>query len=985
MKKIYKIFILAILVLLAFASCQIKEFQISDEHKKDIPTGVFLVEYSATSLTIGWDFVEGATSYTIQLTDLDKNPISETLCATATDRDYYEFTGLSSNRAYYARVRSNFPYSATSEWAYVEKAPGEPALLLAGVGFVPETQFQLVAATSSTLTYEWSFSGDEAVDAASKYNIELFTDADAKDLVVSWEADGTLSGGKGIFTPITAYPKARFTFSGLESSTTYYARVTNIGFGNIPTKILEGTTTATLDPVTTNFAQGAILVSQAFDKLIHGGDLVRCAAGYNAKANTKYRQTWAPATGVNPQDEGDQPVVGYTTEFGVWSGDVSNEYREAIGLSDWARGATGDNVSTRPGYLKIGGGGAGATIYTPPLNMIPEDKIANVTVSFKAASYYEGEKVFSGEIEVFALNGSAVNDRSVVSGGVIIDKVNVDVSESVGEFTTHTLTLTALTKGARIGFNSKNSGAGKTRFLLDEVQVVYESSKVLEKLATPTNLAFATATEAGELDLTWGAVNGAESYTISYWETGKEAGAIEVTSTTPSVKLTGLASFTQYSAKVKATAREAKDSDWSATVSATTIKARVPLTAPVVTVNSVGYSNVTLSWEPVEEATGYKVTAAGINENVNGTSFTATGLIQGTTYNFSVVALADVAQYNSEAGVAEVKTLWVKVVARTTSSIILEWEKAGDQTSYSVKIKDPNNGEEQTYSYNWSSAKGYDYGTPLRFVFSYTGTTWPEAFLKPNVDYELSVKSNADGSEWSTPIKSKVLGRKAPTGEVFYESFGKLMGGDAVNRAVGVKTRAKITTQEGLSTQFTDFSYANWDAGGGAMNPSSGTYGDPYRLMQLDNDGWESGSLVTGNGVHNAFNGAWRLGGDNVNRSYLQSPAISGLTTASKVKLTFKTAINVWSATATNPPAEVFATGWCRDAIEVMDIYIVHDNGTETMVAEAVAVGESGNEFAWKEHSYTIENLLPTDKIRFSTVPTRKSRYYIDDISIVKQ
>ena len=68
-----------------------------------------------------------------------------------------------------------------------------------------------------------------------------------------------------------------------------------------------------------------------------------------------------------------------------------------------------------------------------------------------------------------------------------------------------------------------------------------------------------------------------------------------------------------------------------------------------------------------------------------------------------------------------------------------------------------------------------------------------------------------------------------------------------------------------------------------------------------------------------------------------------------------------------------------------MDIYIVHDNGTETMVAEAVAVGESGNEFAWKEHSYTIENLLPTDKIRFSTVPTRKSRYYIDDISIVKQ
>ena len=44
----------------------------------------------------------------------------------------------------------------------------------------------------------------------------------------------------------------------------------------------------------------------------------------------------------------------------------------------------------------------------------------------------------------------------------------------------------------------------------------------------------------------------------------------------------------------------------------------------------------------------------------------------------------------------------------------------------------------------------------------------------------------------------------------------------------------------------------------------------------------------------------------------------------------------------------------------------------------------TGSELAWKSHSVAIEGLLPTDKLMFTSVGAKKSRYYIDEISVVK-
>lgn len=894
----------------SLTACKDDGVEISDAYKSKTPKNVKLLEYGNKSLTICWDFVRGATSYTVQLVDGDMNPVSEALCMTTADIDYHEFTDLPTDRIYYGRVRANYPYSATSDWVYVTEHD-KPAMLMASVGILDlDPQLKLHAASGSTLTFEWSYTDDKATDAARSYNVELFRDEACTDLYVSWLADGKLSSGKGIFTALAGYPVLRYTFSGLDPETTYYARITNLSFANIQTPVVAGTTTQAGPKAAANTPAkaGDIVLAQDFSAFIHGGDIVNSAAGYNAVSGTDFRKTWEKAEGVNPQADGDRPLCNWATEFHIHTGGTSAEYVEALGMKGW--GSSG-NTSTRPGYIKCGGGSGGIGIlYTPQLTALPAN--TTVKVSFSASAYAEGENVYGSDIVVEAVEGAEFGSNNVVSkkGTAFVSKT-VDISSAVGRFETYTVTLEGLTPASRIAFSSNpaQAGANKTRFLLDDIVVTCEGETHLEQLAAPANVKFDAEASQGKLD------------------------------------------------------------------------------APANLKAEPGFSTVALTWDAVSGATGYSVTVDnGTPQTVTDNAFTATGLTAGTSHDFSVVALAALAADNSDAATLQSKTLYVRIAAVTTSSIILEWEQAGDVSQYTVAIEEEGDPSRSArFTYDWSKASGYG-SIPLRFAFNYVGTEWASAALSPSASYRLRVKAGAADSDsaWSNDITGTVARRTAPAGEVFYEDFDRFMGGDAVMTAVGVKSAKKVTSEAGLSTMLTEFTYTDWSAGGGAMNAGSGTYGDPYRLMFFKDDGWETGALVTGNGVHNAFCGSFRLGGDNANQSYIQTPAMSGLTAAANVTVTFKTAVNVWTAASTTAPAVVFKAGWCRDQFESMELYVVHGDGTKVKVCDTIAVGDAGSELAWKSHSVAIEGLLPTDKLMFTSVGAKKSRYYIDEISVVK-
>ena len=977
----------------SLTACKDDGVEISDAYKSKTPKNVKLLEYGNKSLTICWDFVRGATSYTVQLVDGDMNPVSEALCMTTADIDYHEFTDLPTDRIYYGRVRANYPYSATSDWVYVTEHD-KPAMLMASVGILDlDPQLKLHAASGSTLTFEWSYTDDKATDAARSYNVELFRDEACTDLYVSWLADGKLSSGKGIFTALAGYPVVRYTFSGLDPETTYYARITNLSFADIQTPVVAGTTAQAGPKAAANTPAkaGDIVLAQDFSAFIHGGDIVNSAAGYNAVSGTDFRKTWEKAEGVNPQADGDRPLCNWATEFHIHTGGTSAEYVEALGMKGW--GSSG-NTSTRPGYIKCGGGSGGIGIlYTPQLTALPAN--TTVKVSFSASAYAEGENVYGSDIVVEAVEGAEFGSNNVVSkkGTAFVSKT-VDISSAVGRFETYTVTLEGLTPASRIAFSSNpaQAGANKTRFLLDDIVVTCEGETHLEQLAAPANVKFdAEAVQPDKLTLKWDAVSGAASYTVACWADGTDeskAALVEKIDGT-ACTLDKLTPETKYNAKVKAVAgRTATDSDWSAKVSATTAEAsQGKLDAPANLKAEPGFSTVALTWDAVSGATGYSVTVDnGTPQTVTDNAFTATGLTAGTSHDFSVVALAALAADNSDAATLQSKTLYVRIAAVTTSSIILEWEQAGDVSQYTVAIEEEGDPSRSArFTYDWSKASGYG-SIPLRFAFNYVGTEWASAALSPSASYRLRVKAGAADSDsaWSNDITGTVARRTAPAGEVFYEDFDRFMGGDAVMTAVGVKSAKKVTSEAGLSTMLTEFTYTDWSAGGGAMNAGSGTYGDPYRLMFFKDDGWETGALVTGNGVHNAFCGSFRLGGDNANQSYVQTPAMSGLTAAANVTVTFKTAVNVWTAASTTAPAVVFKAGWCRDQFESMELYVVHGDGTKVKVCDTIAVGDAGSELAWKSHSVAIEGLLPTDKLMFTSVGAKKSRYYIDEISVVK-
>ena len=165
-------------------SCQKDELYGQEEFLSHVPENVALEEFTETSFTISWDYVNGATSYTVQLVDMDENPTEGTIYTT-TNESAHAFSFSQDdidkgtvNTVWYARVRANFPRNNYSNWVYVTYDDSdERAVLITGLGkvrIIPE--LSVLKATSSSLTYEWSFTEDAASDAANSYELCLYSD-----------------------------------------------------------------------------------------------------------------------------------------------------------------------------------------------------------------------------------------------------------------------------------------------------------------------------------------------------------------------------------------------------------------------------------------------------------------------------------------------------------------------------------------------------------------------------------------------------------------------------------------------------------------------------------------------------------------------------------------------------------------------------------------------------------------------------------------
>jgi len=448
------------------------DVQISDKHRSDIPQGVQLLDHTSKTLTVAWDYIDGATSYVVQLlaTPDSENPLYSYVTHT---EDYYIFSNLEPRKSYYARVRANFANSATSDWSYVT-LNDQTAKIIPIYGMVDQSfeipYFKIIDSSSSTITAEWSFTGFDNPDSelGDTYAIYLYNDAEGKDLEISWEE---LSG---LFaTSTSASPKPlRFTFSGLTPDKNYYLKVVDKTTEQESPLRKTGTTPAIAAAVTNAQKSGDIALSQDFSKFVHGGDILFKAAGYTV-GSAAGRASWSRASGANPVDEQlGQAPCNLTTEFNVFDGgNVTPEYTKGAGMEGWGKQG---NTSTRPGYIKIGGSNALAALYTPELSNLAAT--SDLTVSFKAGVYNEGGIDYCDQILVQAVRGAEFNAKGAISNSDKVDVLAaelVNIQEAKEGFKSFSVDLKNIPKDARIVFSSDPAGVAgnKTRFLLDDVKV----------------------------------------------------------------------------------------------------------------------------------------------------------------------------------------------------------------------------------------------------------------------------------------------------------------------------------------------------------------------------------------------------------------------------------------------------------------------------------------------------------------------------------
>ena len=245
----------------------------------------------------------------------------------------------------------------------------------------------------------------------------------------------------------------------------------------------------------------------------------------------------------------------------------------------------------------------------------------------------------------------------------------------------------------------------------------------------------------GKITLTWDEVYGASKYAVYILENGSYVcKSNNVTGT--SYTFTGLKNGTKYSFRVKPCAYGA----WrtaSVTVSATPTS---PVPADISTTG--GNGKVTMTWGKVAGATKYAVymlengSYVCKSNAVAGTSYTFTGLVNGTKYSFRVKAYVDGAWQTASGTVYGTPVAPVPTNIRTTGDngkVTMTWSAVNGATKYAVYML-----ENGSYVCKSNAVAGTSY--------TFTGLTNGTKYSFRVKAYVNGAWQTASGTVYGTPV-----------------------------------------------------------------------------------------------------------------------------------------------------------------------------------------------------------------------------------------
>ena len=130
---------ICIAILLTTFSCNQDSVPDISDYANTLPEHVHLSDHSGSAITVAWDSLAEAASYTVEL--LDSMDSDSPLDAyTTASNNYYKFIDLEDTLDYYVRVRANFntvSHPVIGDWVYLMNGEN-PARIIPAYGIVNE-------------------------------------------------------------------------------------------------------------------------------------------------------------------------------------------------------------------------------------------------------------------------------------------------------------------------------------------------------------------------------------------------------------------------------------------------------------------------------------------------------------------------------------------------------------------------------------------------------------------------------------------------------------------------------------------------------------------------------------------------------------------------------------------------------------------------------------------------------------------------------
>ena len=358
--------------------------------------------------------------------------------------------------------------------------------------------------------------------------------------------------------------------------------------------------------------------------------------------------------------------------------------------------------------------------------------------------------------------------------------------------------------------------------VMNETEYVDESNTITAspraKLPAPSNVKAAAGDK--QITVTWDKLDGAVQYRVQRLN-GTSWGTVATTSST-SYTNTGLVNGQTYSYRVLAS----DGTTWgvvseavSAAPKAGTIPQNVKATA--------GDKQVTITWSAVENATQYRVqrlnnSTWGTAALITATSYTNTGLTNGASYSYRVLALVD-GKWSSASAAVSAKPAAVSVPQNVKAiagdkKVTITWSALSGATQYRVQ---------RLNNSTWGT------------VANVTSTSYTNTGLTNGTSYSYRVLAYANG-KWTSA--SAVVSAK-PTAPIVPQNV-KATAGDkkvtitwsAFSGATQYRVQRLNNSTWGTVANVTSTSYTNT----GLTNGTAYS----YRVLAYANGKWTSASAV---------------------------------------------------------------------------------------------------------------------------------------------